>query len=149
VAHVSQQELADAVGSVREVVARRVSRLGPEAGRILSIACVIGRDFSLDVLARVAEVHPDATLIMGGGDHGFVSQMIAAPSGALYGVGHFVGGAFELAARSTAPNQDIAALSRLESNLADPDPSRVEISVASDGPAVAMRRYLHKRAHAI
>jgi len=45
--------------------------------------------------------------------------------------------------------EDIAALSRLESNLADPDPSRVEISVASDGPAVAMRRYLHKRAHAI
>lgn len=49
-------------GSVREVVARRVLRLGPEAGRILSIASVIGRDFSLDVLARAAERTEDDVL---------------------------------------------------------------------------------------
>ncbi len=49
-------------GSVREVVARRVSRLGPEAGRILSIASVIGRDFSLDVLARSTERTEDELL---------------------------------------------------------------------------------------
>ena len=46
----------------------------------------------------------------------------------------------------TAFREDVAALSRLELVLADPDEGRVEISVASDAAAVAMRRYLHERA---
>ena len=46
----------------------------------------------------------------------------------------------------TAFREDVSALSRLEHVLADADPERIEISVASDGPAVAMRRYLKKRA---
>ncbi len=37
--------------SVREVIGARVLRLGKEAGRILSMAAVIGRDFDLDLLA--------------------------------------------------------------------------------------------------
>ena len=38
--------------SVREVIGARVLRLGKEAGRVLSVASVIGRDFDLDLLAR-------------------------------------------------------------------------------------------------
>jgi class 3 adenylate cyclase/tetratricopeptide (TPR) repeat protein len=41
--------------SVRQVISARVARLGDRAGRILSTAAVIGRDFDLDVLARVTE----------------------------------------------------------------------------------------------
>ncbi len=37
--------------SVREVIGARVIRLGKEAGRVLSVAAVIGRDFDLDLLA--------------------------------------------------------------------------------------------------
>ena len=38
--------------SVREVIGARVGRLGPEAGRVLAVASVIGRDFDLDLLAQ-------------------------------------------------------------------------------------------------
>lgn len=41
--------------SVREVVLRRVARLGPDTRRVLSMAAVIGRDFDLDLLGRVVE----------------------------------------------------------------------------------------------
>ncbi len=37
--------------SVRMVIGARVGRLGKEAGRVLSVASVIGRDFDLDLLA--------------------------------------------------------------------------------------------------
>ena len=37
--------------SVREVIGARVGRLGPEAGRVLGTAAVIGRHFDLEVLA--------------------------------------------------------------------------------------------------
>jgi vanillate O-demethylase monooxygenase subunit len=42
--------------------------------------------------------------------------------------------------------EDVEALSRLEEVLADPGEPFYEISVASDAPAVAMRRYLKRRA---
>jgi len=48
--------------SVREVIGRRVERLGREAARSLGIAAVIGRDFDLDLLARVAEPSEDELL---------------------------------------------------------------------------------------
>ena len=41
--------------SVREVVGRRVERLGPEAVSTLSAAAVIGRDFDLELLGRVVD----------------------------------------------------------------------------------------------
>ena len=44
--------------------------------------------------------------------------------------------------------EDVEALSRLEEVLAEHDPERYEISVAADAPAVAMRRYLLRRAPA-
>jgi class 3 adenylate cyclase/tetratricopeptide (TPR) repeat protein len=50
--------------SVREVVGHRVQRLGSEAIRILSAAAVIGRDFDLELLARVVETDPDRVLAL-------------------------------------------------------------------------------------
>ena len=41
--------------SVREVIAARVRRLGAQAGRVLSTAAVIGRDFDFDLLHAVTE----------------------------------------------------------------------------------------------
>ncbi|HEX5613871.1 MAG TPA: AAA family ATPase [Acidimicrobiia bacterium] len=46
-------------GSVREVVARRVARLGDDATRILSLASVIGREFELELLMPVAGADED------------------------------------------------------------------------------------------
>jgi class 3 adenylate cyclase len=48
--------------SVREVIGRRVERLGPEARTALSAAAVIGRDFDLDLLLSVLEL-PEARLL--------------------------------------------------------------------------------------
>ncbi len=48
--------------SVREVVRHRVERLGPDTCRLLSLAAVIGRDFELEVLARVAGEEPERLL---------------------------------------------------------------------------------------
>jgi class 3 adenylate cyclase len=42
--------------SVREVIGRRVERLGPDARTALSAAAVIGRDFELDLLLAVVEL---------------------------------------------------------------------------------------------
>ena len=48
--------------SVREVIGARVLRLGREAGRILSVAAVIGRDFDLDLLAASTNSDEDDVL---------------------------------------------------------------------------------------
>jgi hypothetical protein len=48
--------------SVREVVGRRVERLGPDARTALSAAAVIGRDFDLGLLAAVIDL-PEARLL--------------------------------------------------------------------------------------
>ena len=41
--------------SIREVLSSRVARLGPGAGRVLSYAAVIGKDFDLELLSRVSD----------------------------------------------------------------------------------------------
>ena len=48
--------------SVRTVIGARVGRLGDEAGRVLSVASVIGRDFDLDLLARATGTGQDDLL---------------------------------------------------------------------------------------
>ena len=48
--------------SVREVIGARVGRLGQEAGRVLSMAAVIGRDFDLDLLALATRAPEDVLL---------------------------------------------------------------------------------------
>ncbi|HEY31751.1 MAG TPA: protein kinase [Dehalococcoidia bacterium] len=47
---------------LRDVVGRRLSGLSQECNRILSIASVIGRDFRLDALQKVADVPEDELL---------------------------------------------------------------------------------------
>ena len=44
---------------VRDVIAARVGRLSEHAGRVLGIAALIGRDFDLDLLERVAGLSED------------------------------------------------------------------------------------------
>ena len=48
--------------SVHEVIGARLLRLGKEAGRILSVASVIGRDFDLDLLAAATNSTEDDVL---------------------------------------------------------------------------------------
>ncbi len=48
--------------SVREVIGRRVDRLGPDARTALSVAALIGRDFDLDLLLAVVEL-PETRLL--------------------------------------------------------------------------------------
>ena len=45
--------------SVREVIGRRVAALGAETQRALALGAVIGRDFNLPVLAKVADIDED------------------------------------------------------------------------------------------
>jgi DNA-binding SARP family transcriptional activator len=42
--------------SVQDVITRRVTHLSPTCKRVLGLACAIGREFELDVLARAADV---------------------------------------------------------------------------------------------
>ena len=48
--------------SVREVIGARVLRLGKEAGRVLSMAAVIGRDFDLSLLAQATKTNEEDLL---------------------------------------------------------------------------------------
>ena len=48
--------------SVRDVVGRRVERLGEEALRVLCLASVIGREFDVSLLATLADVDEDPLL---------------------------------------------------------------------------------------
>ncbi|MFY9571921.1 MAG: AAA family ATPase, partial [Blastocatellia bacterium] len=47
---------------VREVIGRRLDRLSDECNRVLTIASVIGREFSLDALEPLSDVSGDALL---------------------------------------------------------------------------------------
>ncbi len=55
-------EPSDLPESVREVVGGRIARLGEESRRVLGAAAVIGRDFDLDLLARVVGLDEDEVL---------------------------------------------------------------------------------------
>lgn len=48
--------------SVREVIGGRIARLGDTAGRVLSLAAVIGRDFDLELLACATGTDDDTLL---------------------------------------------------------------------------------------
>jgi len=47
---------------LRDVIGRRLSRLSEECNRVVAIAAIIGRDFAVDVLRRVAGVSEDDLL---------------------------------------------------------------------------------------
>jgi class 3 adenylate cyclase len=48
--------------TIRKVIRARIGRLGREAGRVLAVAAVIGRDFDLDLLAMATETPEDKLL---------------------------------------------------------------------------------------
>ncbi len=48
--------------SVREVISARVGRLGQQAGQVLSMAAVIGRDFDFDLLDAVTDLPQEEVL---------------------------------------------------------------------------------------
>jgi DNA-binding SARP family transcriptional activator len=48
--------------SVRDVIARRLGHLSEECNRVLVLASVLGREFALDALARVAEISVEELL---------------------------------------------------------------------------------------
>jgi predicted ATPase/DNA-binding SARP family transcriptional activator len=50
--------------SVREVIERRVRRLGEEPANLLTLASVLGREFEPDVLAHFSERSPEDTLLL-------------------------------------------------------------------------------------
>jgi hypothetical protein len=50
--------------SVREAIRRRLGHLGEDCNRLLVLAAVLGREFSLDALAGLAEVSADRLLDM-------------------------------------------------------------------------------------
>jgi len=53
----------DALGvpeGVKHVVGRRLSRIAPDARRVLTVAAAIGQDFSFDVLERLTQLSGDA-----------------------------------------------------------------------------------------
>ena len=52
----------DLPNGVREVVSRRVADLGEDADRLLRVAAVIGREFDIDLLARVGDRTEDDVL---------------------------------------------------------------------------------------
>jgi len=55
-------EALDLPNSVREVITARVARLGEQAAPVLSVACVIGRDFDVELLGLVSELGEDDLL---------------------------------------------------------------------------------------
>jgi predicted ATPase len=57
--------------SVREVLGRRVERLGEDTANVLSVGAVIGRDFDIDLLGMVTERSEDELL-------GLLEQAVAA-----------------------------------------------------------------------
>jgi DNA-binding CsgD family transcriptional regulator len=48
---------------LRDVVGKRLSRLSPRANQLLAIAAVIGREFRLDVLQKVAQVSEEEVIV--------------------------------------------------------------------------------------
>jgi DNA-binding SARP family transcriptional activator len=71
---------------VREVIGRRVARLGEEATRLLSIASVIGREFDLRLLVAVSGLNEDAVLdVM---DHAVEASLVDNFQGNRYSFVH-------------------------------------------------------------
>jgi DNA-binding SARP family transcriptional activator len=63
--------------SVRQLIGQRVEHLGPDARRLLSTAAVIGPEFDLSLLCRVADSHEEETLelLEHAGDAGLVIEL--------------------------------------------------------------------------
>ena len=65
-------------GNVLETIARRVTRLGAEAGDLLAIAATIGAEFDVGVLSRAARVSEDQALDLL--DRAIAAGLVTAPA---------------------------------------------------------------------
>jgi DNA-binding winged helix-turn-helix (wHTH) protein/tetratricopeptide (TPR) repeat protein len=65
---------------VREAIGRRLNALSEECNRVLTLAAVIGREFDLNVLERVAEIGRERLLELL--DEAVGARILAEPSGA-------------------------------------------------------------------
>jgi DNA-binding winged helix-turn-helix (wHTH) protein/tetratricopeptide (TPR) repeat protein len=65
---------------VREAIGRRLNALSEECNRVLTLAAVIGREFDLNVLERVAELGREPLLELL--DEAVGARLVAEPSGA-------------------------------------------------------------------
>ena len=63
---------------VREVIARRLERLSAESNQVLGIAAVVGREFALELLARVSGQAPER--LVDALEEAFAARMIIAPA---------------------------------------------------------------------
>src|SRR5205823_1377697 len=66
---------------VREVIGRRLSRLGDEANRTLALAAVIGAEFEIDVLARASDT--SMLNVLDALDEAEHANVVASVSGAM------------------------------------------------------------------
>lgn len=65
---------------VRDAIHRRVDRLSPETRSLLTLASVLGREFAVDAIARLAEQPPDVSLAVL--DEAMASRLVGeAPGG--------------------------------------------------------------------
>lgn len=60
--HIERSAITSLPPSVRDVVTRRVDRLGDDARRVLTTAAVVGRSFDVEVLARILDRSEDDLL---------------------------------------------------------------------------------------
>ncbi|MBV8950913.1 MAG: AAA family ATPase [Actinobacteria bacterium] len=67
--------------SIRDVVARRIARLGDDAVQVLSVASVIGRVFEIELLAAVVDLDEDSLIdvLDAASSAGLVSEHTDAP----------------------------------------------------------------------
>jgi tetratricopeptide (TPR) repeat protein len=62
VRHLEESRTGTVSAGLRDVIVRRVARLGDEAGRVLRVAALLGREFDLRLLAPVVERGEDELL---------------------------------------------------------------------------------------
>jgi DNA-binding SARP family transcriptional activator len=74
--------------SIREVLGRRLSRLGEQSDRVLVVAAVVGREFDLDLLERVADL--DGIDVLSALEEGVDAQLVREEPGSpgRYGFAH-------------------------------------------------------------
>ena len=66
--------------SVRDVIARRLAHLSEDCNRVLALASVLGREFAVGMLARIAEVSEDELLDTL--DEGIAARVVSGVPGA-------------------------------------------------------------------
>ena len=85
-AHVLDSLDADPGPKARAVLAGRIAQVGPGAREIAELAAVIGRDFSMELLTRAADLDPDS--VIGAVDELWRRRIIREHSSSSYDFAH-------------------------------------------------------------